>query len=291
MKAPNHFRYLPRLPDEAIWGMDIKDYGESHIRAGQPYPPAGHPDAYTFNWEKGRSLAEYQIILITRGRGVYENRTAGRRPVKAGDLLLVFPGEWHRYRPEPQTGWDELWVGFSGDYLTALMDHFFTPARPVMPLADSRWLRGKLRRLIALLQQTPAPAADQWGVKLLEVLAHVRGQTRLNHRSELSRWDRIRQEILQQAAGKLDWRKLARRHGLSYPTFRREFQRVTGHSPLEYQIQIRMNRAVDLLRRTSLPVKEIAGQLGYQNVYFFTRQFKHKTGQTPTACRAMKKEE
>jgi hypothetical protein len=37
----------------------------------------------------------------------------------------LFPGEWHRFKPNQKTGWDEFWVGFKGDIIENLATHQF----------------------------------------------------------------------------------------------------------------------------------------------------------------------
>lgn len=37
--------------------------------------------------------------------------------MKAGTVISLFPGEWHSYHPDDETGWDEYWVGFKGAYI------------------------------------------------------------------------------------------------------------------------------------------------------------------------------
>ena len=37
------------------------------------------------------------------------------RRFDAGDAYLFLPGEWHRQRPDPETGWSNLWLHFNGD--------------------------------------------------------------------------------------------------------------------------------------------------------------------------------
>ena len=32
-------------------------------------------------------------------------------------MILLFPGEWHSYYPDSETGWDEYWVGFRGVHI------------------------------------------------------------------------------------------------------------------------------------------------------------------------------
>ncbi|NDW13911.1 hypothetical protein D0T50_13680, partial [Bacteroides sp. 214] len=37
---------------------------------------------------------------------VYNNRTYSKRiEVKEGNMFLLFPGEWHSYKPDPEVGW------------------------------------------------------------------------------------------------------------------------------------------------------------------------------------------
>jgi transcriptional regulator GlxA family with amidase domain len=52
------------------------------------------------------------------------------------------------------------------------------------------------------------------------------------------------------------------------------FKSRTGHSPIDFFIRLRMRRACQLLRGTSLSIKEIAATLGYDDPFYFSRIFK-----------------
>ena len=68
------------------------------------------------------------------------------------------------------------------------------------------------------------------------------------------------------------------------------FKDETGYTVLEYITYVRMQKAKGLLLQTpALKVKDIAEQLGYNNVQSFLRYFKKYYGETPMAFR--KKEE
>ncbi len=65
--------------------------------------------------------------------------------------------------------------------------------------------------------------------------------------------------------------------------------RVSAELAREFVVQARINRGRILLTESSLTVSEIAAALGYDDIYFFSRQFKAKTGVSPTAFREGKK--
>lgn len=48
---------------------------------------------------------------------------------------------------------------------------------------------------------------------------------------------------------------------------------------------VRLARAIYLLENTPMPIGEIVARLHYQDAYYFTVQFKKKTGLTPSAFR------
>jgi transcriptional regulator GlxA family with amidase domain len=52
------------------------------------------------------------------------------------------------------------------------------------------------------------------------------------------------------------------------------FKRRVGSAPIDYFTRLRMERASRLLCETSLSVKEVAGKLGYDDPFYFSRVFK-----------------
>lgn len=64
------------------------------------------------------------------------------------------------------------------------------------------------------------------------------------------------------------------------------FKEATGMTPVEYQHQLRVNTASDLLRQTNLTIAAIAEHLGYYDASSFYKMFRKKTGTSPSAFRA-----
>ena len=73
--------------------------------------------------------------------------------------------------------------------------------------------------------------------------------------------------------------------GYSYPHICRIFKRAYGVSPITYFNRTRMDRACIFLRETSLPVNEIARNIGIDNSSYFTRLFLKYCGKSPKSFR------
>ena len=67
--------------------------------------------------------------------------------------------------------------------------------------------------------------------------------------------------------------------------FHRLIRRYTGLTYVGLLQDIRLEKAREWLRTTSLPVERIARDVGYANLGYFYRLFQRKYGQTPAACR------
>ncbi len=78
---------------------------------------------------------------------------------------------------------------------------------------------------------------------------------------------------------------LADQAGYTPAHFSRVFKDIMGVSPQQYLIQAKIDRATQLLHETDWSMSRIAQVLGYNDVFFFSRQFKSVTGQTPSAVR------
>ena len=106
---------------------------------------------------------------------------------------------------------------------------------------------------------------------------------RRNHRDEsilaLQDW------IEANHAEPLGLERMAAQAGLAFRTLKRRFGAATGLSPIRYLQQVRVDRAKKLLLATPLSIREIAYEVGYENVSFFVRLFRKEAGDTPSHWR------
>lgn len=75
---------------------------------------------------------------------------------------------------------------------------------------------------------------------------------------------------------------LASKAKLTIPTFRRAFKRVTGCSPIDYLIRLRVEEAAKLMNENNkIKVIDAALACGFENSSYFTRKFKQIMEITP----------
>ena len=83
----------------------------------------------------------------------------------------------------------------------------------------------------------------------------------------------------------IDLDQLAKTAHMSKRNFMRNFQAAMGNSPIAHLVQLRVNHAAALLRRTEHSVTEIAFQAGFGDSNYFARQFRKLLGVTPSDYR------
>jgi AraC-like DNA-binding protein len=79
--------------------------------------------------------------------------------------------------------------------------------------------------------------------------------------------------------------ELARCANLSPARFNTVFRETMGLPPMAYVRKLRMQKAMQLLRRGGLNVSQAAHALGYCDPFHFSRQFKMAAGMSPSAWR------
>lgn len=79
---------------------------------------------------------------------------------------------------------------------------------------------------------------------------------------------------------------IARELGLSPFTTIRQFRAATGITPHSYLLDVRLDAAKQRLLRTRDPVECIARSVGFDDLAYFSRFFKRRTGQSPSSFRA-----
>ncbi len=283
------YRYYPVADRDRNWGLFATTVGESRLGPNAEYPPAGHPKGYNFRVKAGRVLSNYQVIYISAGNGWFESETTKRISINAGDVIFLFPGIWHSYAPQKDTGWNEHWIGFDGATARRLMRHgFFEQSKPVLKAGQEHRLLTWFKELIEATSSNDPALQQTMSAIIMRILAHLYSSQQSRVAGDDREVQVIRQAVtrLNQIGGaEIDFGELARELKVSYTWFRRAFTHHTGLAPHQYLLQIRPAHARELLAGTSLSSKEIADRLGFVDPQYFCRLFRRKVGLTPMGWR------
>jgi len=295
----NYFRYVPIRQRDLDWGLYVTGAGCTAMPAGYTsYPESPHPTTYDFSWRTGRKLPEYQAIYITSGRGEFESTPTGRVEIAAGTVFLLFPDVWHRYRPSPETGWDEYWVSFAGDTMDRLVRRgFFAAERAVLTPGVEEAILGPFRSLLGRLRGEATGFPHLIAADTIELLAAILATARSGSAELVAKGprdvatvaDRLVADTLRliwdQSQRDLTVADLARQLPVTRRSLERRFREALGRTIHEEITRCRLERARRLLVKTDLAVKEVAAAAGFPSADNMGRAFRRLEGVAPSEYR------
>jgi AraC-like DNA-binding protein len=290
MKDVDDVKYLILNDKDPSWGLTVNTVGYQHVRPNASYPLGFHPARYQFSVDYGRVLDEYQLIYLTRGQGSFRSSHLESATVREGNLILLFPSEWHNYAPDKKTGWDEHWIGFSGINIDNRVQHgFFSKQKPILNIGMNEEvlkLYGQAL-IIAKNQKTGYQQMLAGIVNLLLGYAYSLDRSYLLEDLEVTQQiNKAKVIIREHFLERLTPESVAEQVCMGYSRFRHVFKEDTGCSPAQYIQQLKIQKCKELLTYTILSSQQIAYEVGFENPDYFCRLFKKKTGLTPIEYRA-----
>ena len=231
-----------------------------------------------WRWNPARALGDFDFWLVLEGRG---RMTLGgdEYEVEAGRWFLLQPGDRPDARHEPENP------------LVVFACHFQPGGQA------GRFHRGTITgicreplrqgaELAAQVYQEGPTGRELASTTLRQMLLQAaHSLTRQPDGSGKSRLDALAREIRSAPGRSWTMAELARKSALSLPHLNRLWRAAWGLAPGQYVIRERVQRAVMLLRESDMTIQQIAESLGYNDVFFFHRQFRRAVGVTPRAVR------
>ena len=283
-------KYMLASDRDALWGLTVSTVGYEDIKPREPYPTKGHAEGYYFKVDKGRILNEYQLLYNPEGEGWFESTHCHKTRLKAGDMFLLFPGEWHTYHPAASTGWKSYWIGFKGRNMDdRVKAGFLNPEKPIYHVGYSNVIEALYKRAYeAAVEEAAFSQQIMAGIvnHLIGMMYSLERNIELgkNH-LQVDMVNKARMMIRESLESDLTIQQIAEDLSVSYSNFRKLFKEYTGLSPATYQQELRLLRAKELLTTTDFSIKEIAYRLNFESPDYFSAKFKMKMGCKPSDLR------
>lgn len=241
---------------------------------------------------------EYVIHFVLEGHGFY-SVNGNTWSIESGQMFLIYPGESVVYCSDKNIPWTYAWIGFNGVGVdTVLKNCGFSKNQLVLPAPDMQrciqcfddffehislsfsdrlYRESILLKLIAILSEHHARLMPD----------HDSGKTDYGDNKYVNLAIDYINEMYRQNISVVD---IAEKVGITRSHLNYSFQKELNVSIQKFLIDFRMHKAANFLINTTLPVKEIAAQVGYQDQLVFSKAFKKRFGMSPTNYRSYKTE-
>lgn len=226
--------------------------------------------------------ANHLLIYCTEGKGSISTENE-RWQIKAGDIACLPKHTEHHYKADRADPWSIYWVHYDGELATHYNNQMnIYPA--IINIGVQAKLIADFEALFALRNAGYAEQAFIHGAcQLKQMLTNIAMLATVHRQGTGQRIDLdLIQELMHRNIDtSLDLASLAASAAMSKYHFSRKFKQLTGQSPIQHFIHLKMQHACQLLDATSLSVKQIAAELGYNDSYYFSRLFKQVIGLSP----------
>lgn len=249
-------------------------------------------------------MHDYVQIAYVR-KGMCNHQMHGKSlTVSGGDLFVINPGIGHSFSAIAEKEFELVLVDFAPDLLDGLLGPMEDELRrylvPGHEPASHSWLHiGKSRQnlVIQLLldmqeEFKSMELGSEYAIRLalVKLLIIAEREYRRNRRKpnpapaadDRQPIEDVRRYIHDNYSQDIPLKQGAYIANMAPAYFSHIFKKVTGQSFVDYMNEVRVERAMELIRRGSLTITQIGYQVGYRHLGHFIRTFKKRTGITPT---------
>ena len=250
----------------------------------------GHFHALASYRTEREGLDNYLLIYTRSGRGVLHYR-GGDYQIAPGQAFLIHCREYQLYRTGADGHWEIQWLHFNGPacpgYFGLINEERLRVVTPLNPLDFG----GQLDQIPQLIMRNSFEADNEMAFHLTRLMTQMVKERLSPERQIFPQYqERLNQFIAylqEHYREKLKMGELMAQIPLSKYHFIRLFKKYTGFSPYGFLVNYRIHDSKRLLQGTDLSVKEIAYQVGFNDVNNYIREFKKLVGTTPAQYRKL----
>lgn len=248
------------------------------------YPIAVGDYACSANYLVQRECYDSLLLLLVLDGEMMLKQDGLEVAARKGELLLVDCYYKHEYAATKDT--HTMWIHFDGGNSKELFGEIIQQkGRKIKFDSEIHKTVYQVLQLVAEGTQETELSVCLYTLLCGLLSAGKVSEQREYHKEEIENSRQFMRQMLEQD---LTVDMLAERVSMSTSYFTKVFRQTTGCSPYEYLLRLRLERAKELLRRTKLPVSEVAYRSGFHSDANFIYFFKKETGISPLKFRGMR---
>lgn len=271
-------------PGEELLGMRFYQYGWEQCSPFHSFGPAVR-NHYLFHY-------------IISGRGILESNISSENyqtyHLEAGQGFLICPDQINTYTADHDDPWKYVWLEFDGLQAAELLHTAGLGITKPVYQTDNTALADKVRDTMLYIAGNP-------NVSTLHRIGHLclfldaliqSSSTRREPRKSQLRDFYVQEAIIfmeQNYQRDLTVEAIAEVCKLDRSYFSKLFKERKGCPPQEFLIRLRLGKAAELMKMTSISISDIAVAVGYPNQLHFSRLFKQRYGVSPRKWRSQNK--
>lgn len=236
----------------------------------------------------GPLYRSYQLIhFILSGKGALEI-DGHTFHLGAGDAFLIPSGKISYYVADRDDPWCYTWISFLG--INSQMYTYQLMGSSPEPYLVHGLDTGKYRTLIAQILKLEGTATERYfkgNGLLLQVLGELFRDAGFDERNwgKSSVADEVKFYLDVNYSEKLRLKDVAHNFGVHPNYLTRVFHEKYHVSPKQYLLNLKLQKACQLLHTTELPVAVIANSMGFDDSLAFSKLFKKTYGFSPSHYR------
>jgi AraC-like DNA-binding protein len=255
--------------------------GEIRLAGTVQNVPGLNPDAM-------RVLGSFALVYLVAGDGYYCDAGGRAARLVPGDVVMVFPDVAHAYGPREDQAWTQIYVVFDGpQFALWRRAGLLNPEKPVLHAEPVEYWRRRFEEAFTPRPMRGPAAALRTMGRFLHLVTDLLATAAEAGRKPDEVWLEESQHLLAEPVADqwLTPQQVARRVGLSYENFRKQFSQRAGVAPGQFQKVRRIERACAAIYQGTHGFKELADELGFCDVFHFSKVFKQVVGDTPSEFR------
>lgn len=234
------------------------------------------------------------LIYCVDGKGWF-SINGEKQEVSANQFFIIPATDQHlRYASDVNDPWTIYWIHFTGNNLSSLNESLSIKSMVSPKVISFDEQRIKLWEMIynCLEKGYSEENLNYANLSLYYLIANFlfpQKHIELTQSPGQDTTDKVIEYMKNNISVRLTINDMATEFAYSPSHFQNIFKTKTGIAPIDYFIQLKVQRACQLLALSDLRIKEVAAAVGYSDPFYFSRLFHKIMGSSPLAYKSKHK--